>query len=519
MAEEREAADGTEGPGDDPVFPKAAGDGPANWGDLRSDPQWPVAWPSADGDPTAPVAGSGQGAPANWGSSAPEVPGQFGQSGQLGRPGQLGQDETWRDNTWRGESVYGDAPPYAGGLPSTPPGGGHRRSWTWAAVLAATVLVAGGAGAGIALAVSNNRASGGSKSLSLPSTGNSGPLSSNTQSLNVRSIASNVSPATVDLIARGSSGQDEGTGMVLTASGLVLTNNHVIDGSTDVTAQVDGKGQTYQAAVLGTDAEDDVALLQMKGGSSFKTVAVGDSAVITVGDPVVAIGNALGLPGPETVTNGIISATGRSITVGDPSSGLTEYLKDMFQSSAAINPGNSGGPLVDAAGKVIGMNTAEESGSGSGQSASNVGFAIPMNAAIAIARQIEVGKRSATVQIGPHAIMGVEVTSVTCAEGGDGCTALGNSSSFGLFGGSSYTSPVREGAVVAGVEQGDPAQAAGLAAGDVIVSVNGARIDSPDGLTSIMNFQRVGEKATVQWVDPNGQHRSATLNLIQGPNV
>jgi S1-C subfamily serine protease len=504
MAEEREAADSTEGPREGPVFPKAPGEGPANWEDLRSDPQWPTTWPSAGGDPTVPVPGSGQGAPATWASSAAEAP---------------GQDDTWRDDTWRGEGLYGDAPLYASGPPSTPPGRRRRRSWAWAAVLAATVLVAGGAGAGIALAVSNNRTSGGSRSLALPSTGKSGPLSSNAQPLNVRSIASDVSPATVDLVAKGSSGQDEGTGMVLTPSGLVLTNNHVIDGSTDVTAQVDGKGRTYEAAVLGTDAEDDVALLQMKGGSNFKTVVVGDSAGITVGDPVVAIGNALGLPGPETVTNGIISATGRSITVGDPSSGLTEYLKDMLQSSAAINPGNSGGPLVDAAGRVIGMNTAEEPGSGSGQSASNVGFAIPINAAMSIARQIEVGKRSATVQIGAHAIMGVEVESVTCAEGGDGCTALGNSSAFGLFGGGSYTAPVSKGAVVAGVEPGDPAQAAGLAAGDVIISVNGARINSPDGLTGFMNFQKVGEKATVQWVDPKGQRRSATLNLVQGPNV
>jgi S1-C subfamily serine protease len=300
---------------------------------------------------------------------------------------------------------------------------------------------------------------------------------------------------------------------------VVLTNNHVIDGSTQVTVQVDGNGPTYQAAVLGTDAETDVALLQIKGGANFKTVVLGDSQGITVGDPVVAIGNALGLPGPETVTNGIISATGRSITVGDPSSGLTESLKDMFQSSAAINPGNSGGPLVDSSGDVIGMNTAEETGSGSGQSASNVGFAIPINAAATIAHQIQSGKPSVTVQIGPHPVIGVEVTTVKCAEGGDGCTAL-SSSPFGLpIGGSNYKAPVSQGAVVAGVQQGDPAQAAGLSAGDVITSVNGSPIDSPDDLTRYMNYQRVGEKATVRWVDRNGHHQSATLNFVQGPNV
>ena len=291
-------------------------------------------------------------------------------------------------------------------------------------------------------------------------------------------------------------------------------------GRQQVTAQIDGRGPTYRTAVLGTDAADDVALLQLESGSTFKTVVLGDSDVITVGDTVVAIGNALGLSGPETVTNGIISATGRSITVGDPNSGLTESLKNMFQSSAAINPGNSGGPLVDASGKVIGMNTAEETGSGSGQSASNVGFAIPINSAVTVAREIQKGKASATVQIGPHPIMGVEVTSVKCAEGGDGCTALGSSTTFGLpFGGANYTAPVHQGAVVAGVQQGDPAQAVGLSAGDVITSVNGSRINSPTDLTRYMNHQRVGEKATVRWVDTKGQHRSATLNFIQGPNV
>ena len=118
-------------------------------------------------------------------------------------------------------------------------------------------------------------------------------------------------------------------------------------------------------AVLGTDAADDVALLQLQGGSAFKAVALGNSGQITVGDPVVAIGNALGLSGPETVTNGIISATGRAVTVGDESTGLTENLKGLFQTSAPINPG-LGWPSGGRLGQVIGMNTAQASGTGSG---------------------------------------------------------------------------------------------------------------------------------------------------------
>jgi S1-C subfamily serine protease len=486
MAEQPGATYGTEEPRDQPVFPKAPHEGNTGWDDRGPGPQWPQAsrsrspqvWPSA-GD--------------HW------------------------RGDTWHDSSWDADAWS------AGTWDASPPSpaqdqGRRRRPWAPAVVLAVTALVAGGAGAGIALAVSNG---GGSspRSSALPPTGRSAPLSSSQQALNVDSIASHIDPATVDITATGPSGQDQGTGMILTPSGVVLTNNHVIDGSTKVTAQVDGKGRTYNTEVLGTDSQGDVALLQLKGGSNFNTVVLGDSSAVTVGDPVVAIGNALGLPGPETVTSGIISATGRAITVGDPSSGATESLKDMFQSSAAINPGNSGGPLVDAAGQVIGMNTAEASSSGSGQSASDVGFAIPINTARSVAQQIQAGKPSATVQVGPHAIMGVEVVTVTCAEGGDGCTALSSTSPFGLFGGSTYTAPVTKGAVVAVVEPGDPAQAAGIAAGDVITSVNGSPIDSPTGLTTYMNFQKVGEKATVQWVDPNGQHRSVRLSFVQGPNA
>ena len=219
-------------------------------------------------------------------------------------------DDTWRGSTWSGPEA----------TPSSK-AGRRRSSWGWPAALVATVLVAGGAGAGIALAVSNNGGSNSPKSVALPPSSRNTPLSSNAQALNVHSIASHVDPATVDITAKGANGQDEGTGMIITSSGVVLTNNHVIDGSTQVTAQIDGNGPTYRTAVLGTDAADDVALLQLESGSTFKTVVLGDSDVITVGDTVVAIGNALGLPGPETVTNGIISATGRSITVGDPNSG------------------------------------------------------------------------------------------------------------------------------------------------------------------------------------------------------
>jgi S1-C subfamily serine protease len=384
----------------------------------------------------------------------------------------------------------------------------------WVVALVAVIVIAGGAGAGITLAVTNRSTN--SSGSRLPTAILKGPPGSN---LNVSSIAARVEPATVDITANGSAGGDEGTGMIITASGTVLTNNHVIDGSMTLKAQVDGSGKSYTATVLGTDATDDIALLQLQGGSGFKTVTIGDSSAIKVGDPVVAIGNALALPGQETVTSGLISAMNRSINVSNPSTGQTESLSNMFQTSAPINPGNSGGPLVDAAGDVIGMNTAEASTTSSGESASNVGFAIPIDRAMAIARLVYAGKASATVQIGPHAIMGVEVTSVACAEGKDGCTGLGSTST--IFGTtpSTYHAPTSNGAVILDVVSGAPAEKAGLAAGDVIVGVDGHTVDSPTALTGQMAVYKVGQKVTVAWLGVNGQRYSSSLTLIQGPNL
>ena len=403
------------------------------------------------------------------------------------------------------------------------PGRGGRAPFpfAWVAALVATALLAGGAGAGIALAVSNNG----------PSTPRSGsaplptaaPLTpAGNQGLNVSAIAKKVEPATVDITANGPDGPDEGTGMVLTPSGIVLTNNHVVDGSTVVTAEVDGTGKTYRVTVLGTDATDDVALLKLDG-TDFRTVTIGDSSAIDVGDQVVAIGNTLALSGSETVTNGIISATGRSVSVEDQSTGLTENLKGLFQTSAPINPGNSGGPLVDSAGQVIGINTAQASSGGSGEATSNVGFAIPINQAMGIARQIQAGKASATVHIGPHPVMGVEVTTVACAEGQDNCTPLGATSPSGApFVGEpsgGYTAPVDQGAVVTEVLQGYPAQAAGLVVGDVITSFNGATVKSLSDLSNQLSHLKVGGKVTVGWVTGNGSHESATVTLAAGPNL
>jgi S1-C subfamily serine protease len=440
--------------------------------------------------------------------------------------------------------------PYPGsqwgpGAPDNAPGakskaGQRRPKHLYAASLLTTALVAGGLGAGIALAVNgnNNNSANNASATSAPpvsgttggagsngstrpglnsgSAGNSGGASGN---LGVAAIANRVEPAVVDIYASGPQGQDEGTGMIISSSGRVLTNNHVIAGSTQLQAQINGAGKKYPVTVVGADPTDDVAVLQLHGRSNFDTVQIGNSDNVSVGTQVVAIGNALGLAGPETVTNGIISATSRSISVSDPSTGATENLKGVFQTSAPINPGNSGGPLLDSNAQVIGINTAAASSSAGNAAASNVGFAIPINRAMSIVNQINSGKASSTIYIGQRAIIGIDVTTVTCAEGqANGCPGLG-ANPFSPFGYTPYQAPVNSGAVVAQIEAGTPAANAGLGVGDVIVSVDGQRVTTIDELTHLLTGKKAGQSVKLGWVDTSGAHHSANVKLIPGPNV
>ncbi|MGH9047782.1 MAG: S1C family serine protease, partial [Acidimicrobiales bacterium] len=182
----------------------------------------------------------------------------------------------------------------------------------------------------------------------------------------------------------------EGTGMIVTASGEVITNNHVIDGAKSISVTLDGSSKSYTAEVVGAVPTDDVALLQIEGVSGLPTVTFGNSSTVAVGDSVVAIGNALALGSSPTVTTGIISAEGRTITAEDDS-GSSETLHGLFQTDAAINPGNSGGPLIDSAGQVIGMNTAGAGQDSDGTSSQNIGFSIPSNEIVSLLPSLERG--------------------------------------------------------------------------------------------------------------------------------
>jgi S1-C subfamily serine protease len=327
-------------------------------------------------------------------------------------------------------------------------------------------------------------------------TGTGSGSSNSPAGLNTAAIASQVDPALVDIdttLAQG--GAAAGTGMVLTSSGLVLTNNHVIENATTINVQIVGSRQTYSATVLGYSVTNDVALLQLQNASGLKTVTTGKSSNLSVGQPVVAIGNAGGTGGTPTAVGGTITALNQTITAGD-SGTLSETLHGLVETDADIQPGDSGGALVNTSGKVIGMNTAAAANNG-GQ---DQGYAIGIDQAMSIANQIKSGRASTTVQIGPRALLGVEVT--------DGPASGGN----GFFGGSTVS-----GAYVEGVESGSPADSAGIGTGDTIVSINGTTISSAEGLTNALLGHKPGDSVTVGWEDTSGTAHSASVQLTTGP--
>jgi S1-C subfamily serine protease len=321
------------------------------------------------------------------------------------------------------------------------------------------------------------------------------------QQLNASEIATQVDPAIVDvtstLALEGATAA--GTGMVVTPGGEVLTNNHVIEGATSITVKIGSRSQTYSARVLGTDPTDDVALLQVQGVSGLPTVRLGDSAHVNVGQSVVAIGNALNLPGPPKVTEGTVTGLNRSITVRD-SLGHSEQLSSLIQTNASLQPGNSGGPLIDATGKVVGMNTA--AAAGTADTGSDVGFAIPINAANAIVQQIQGGHESTSVRLGMTAFLGVRLQPDDSVNGS---------------GPSGGATPTGSGAVIESVNAGSPAKAAGLVAGDTITSFGGAPVTTATSLTQLVHAKHPGDAVTMIWTDSSGQQHTATVHLTSGP--
>jgi len=321
----------------------------------------------------------------------------------------------------------------------------------------------------------------------------------------------------------------------LSSSGLVLTNNHVIDGATEVKVSLaDNARQVYTARVVGYDSTDDVALLQLSGAPRLATVSFGDSAQVRVGTPVLALGDAGG-KGGVTPAAGRISGLNRSIQASDEGSGTTENLNHMLQTTAQIQQGDSGGALADNAGQVIGMVTAANTGS-DGQPGGPMGFAIPIDAALNIAHQIASNQPSSTVYIGLPGFLGVEVAQSDSANprqqaaderrsagnrGGDSqgappgrlaCVADGQQPGM-----PARIAPAGSGALILGILCGTAAQSRGLAAGDVILSVNGQAVTTPGSLTAITARYHPGDVVSVGWEDTRGSRHTARILLGQGP--
>ena len=295
-------------------------------------------------------------------------------------------------------------------------------------------------------------------------------------------------------------GAAAGTGIVLTSSGEVLTNNHVIEGATSVEIVVPGSTHHYSAKVVGYDKSADVALLQLNGASNLRTASLGDSSKVTTGQAVEALGNAGGT-GTLTSASGTVTGLVKSITVSDDQGG-SERLAGLIETNAPLQPGDSGGPLLNTKGQVIGMDTAASTGFTFQAAHASDSYAIPIDTALTLAKQIESGKASTAVHIGPTPFLGVEIAGT-----------VGN----GGFGDGGYGGATPAGGLIAGTVAGGPAASAGLTAGDVITAINGRTVSSPSTITSLLLTKKPGAKITVTYNDQAGTSHVTTITLGSGP--
>jgi len=315
--------------------------------------------------------------------------------------------------------------------------------------------------------------------------------------------AATVSPSVVAITVESGQSGGQGSGVIFDTSGHILTNNHVVasGGQSSQISVTLNDLRTYDATVVGTDPSTDLAVIKLTNGpKDLRAITLGDANTITVGDPVMAVGNPLGLAG--TVTTGIVSALNRPVTTSNQESGDPfgqqstgePVVTNAIQTSAAINPGNSGGALVNAGGQLIGINSSIASlGSSSGSSQSGnigIGFAIPVNEAKSIADQlITTGKAS-------HAYLGVSSKDDVVTQG----------------------SAKRAAAVITNVASGTPADKAGLQAGDAIVAVDGDSIDGSLSLVAQVRERTVGDKVTIKIVR-DGQNKDIGVTLASKPTT
>ncbi|HEU5354703.1 MAG TPA: trypsin-like peptidase domain-containing protein [Actinocrinis sp.] len=386
-------------------------------------------------------------------------------------------------------------PPY--GSPESANGGAERkRPLAKLALVTAVVagLVGGGLGAGITYAVTDDNSTA-TSSLAGSSTNSSSGLNTGSANANqVTAAAAKILPSVVTISVTAADGTgDEGSGIIISSTGQILTNNHVVAAaatSGDSMTVTFGSGKITPAKIVGRDEASDLAVIQASGVSGLTPATLGDSSSLAIGQNVVAVGAPLGLS--NTVTTGIISALNRPVVPASDttsqSQSQTNSVLDAIQTDASINPGNSGGPLVNLNGDVIGINsaiaTASSGGFGGSSSQSGsigLGFAIPVNQAHWIANELIANGKAA------HSLLGVSVTD-------PGQTAT------------------QAGAVVKTVTAGGVAEKAGIKVGDVITKVDNQQINSADSLVAAIRSYKPGTPVTLTYVR-NGQSTTARLTL------
>ncbi len=318
---------------------------------------------------------------------------------------------------------------------------------------------------------------------------------SGTTSASVATTKEQQGVVTIVSVLKYQNAESAGTGMILSSNGEILTNNHVINGATSITVTVKSTGKSYSADVVGTDATDDVAVIQLRNASGLTKAKIGDSGSVATGDSIVGVGNAGGT-GTLRASSGKVTGLDKTITASDGEGSSSERLHGLIEVNAPIISGDSGGPMYDSAGEIIGMNTAASEG----QSATTDAYAIPTNAAVAIADQIESGVTSSTIVQGVPGFLGVGVADATPGTGSG--TAGGSTSG---------------GAPISSVLQGGPADRAGITAGSVITKVGGKTITSGTQLRAVMDGVKPGSTVKVTWTGADGSTHSAKITPIEGP--
>ncbi len=390
--------------------------------------------------------------------------------------------------------------PPPGWMPALPPA---PNSSIWNRVAAFVVLIAvvaavAGAGIGWSLARAVNPGHTAQVAqpespiqAATPGTGSSGGSSS------ADAIAAKVDPAIVDINTVLGNGQAAGTGMIISSTGEILTNNHVVAGSTSITVVVQSRSKSYPAHVVGVNVAQDVAVIQIDANvSGLPTVAIADSSSLQVGDTVVAVGNALGQGGTPHVTQGHVTALDQTITAATGGGG-SETLSGMIESNAVIYEGDSGGALVNSSGQVVGMVTAGQA-QGFRASPSDVGYAIASNTALGIVNRIRGHEQASDLTYGQVGYLGVQVQSLDSFS----AAQLGLSVSSGAL-------------VTATPQPGTPAAAAGITRGSVITGLGGTAVTSADALGTAIRSHKPGDAVSVTWVDQGGTHTaSVTLSGV-----